>query len=108
MTTENKEQKQAPTEADSQGHCALASGSTTDNTQAAEAKLREQVWRNEKTAERFCDNAPEVKMVLAELTKLRELLSHIQHHTSCTSLQFELIEEALSSNAPVRHDPSKS
>lgn len=48
-------------------------GSAMDATQAAEAKLREQVWRNENAAERFCDNAAEVKLVLAELTKLREL-----------------------------------
>ena len=44
-----------------------------DATQAAEAKLRNQVWRNENCAERFCDNVSEVKLVLAEITKLREL-----------------------------------
>ncbi len=48
-------------------------GSAMDATQAAEAKLRDQVWRNENCAERICDNAIEVKLVLAELTKLREL-----------------------------------
>ena len=44
-----------------------------DATQAAEVKLREQIWRNENAAERFCDNAAEVKLVLAELDKLRRL-----------------------------------
>jgi hypothetical protein len=44
-----------------------------DATQAAEVKLREQIWRNENAAERFCDNTAEVKLVLAELDKMRRL-----------------------------------
>ncbi len=39
----------------------------------AESKLRDQIWRNENCAERFCDNAAEVKLLLEEITKLREL-----------------------------------
>ena len=49
------------------------SKATQDTTQSAEAKLREQIWRYENTAERFCDNVAEVKLVLAELDKLRAL-----------------------------------
>ena len=44
-----------------------------DATHAAEIKLREQIWRNENCAERFCDNAAEVKLLLAEIIKLREI-----------------------------------
>ena len=40
--------------------------------------------------------------VVEENEKLRDLLAHLQHHTSCTSLQFDLIEEALKPNNVIR------
>jgi hypothetical protein len=43
----------------------------------AEARLREQLRRNEISGERFGDNAEEVRVLLAELRRLREIAQKI-------------------------------
>lgn len=58
------------------------------NTEAAPPIGRQECLGGTIVALQFSD-------ALSEIEHLRETLSHLQHYTSCTSLQFELIEEAL-------------